>query len=47
MTMPFPWKPKGMRWRTYERLRARSEAAYGRSLIALAKRFNLFGSAKL
>jgi hypothetical protein len=43
MMMPFPWKPKGMRWRIYERLRAVAEAATNRSLIALAARFNLPG----
>lgn len=41
MMMPFPTKPKGMRWRTYERLRAVSEADCNRSLMALAERFNL------
>ncbi len=26
MTMPFPWKPKGMHWQTYWRIRARAES---------------------
>ena len=47
MTMPFPAKPKGMRWCTYERLRAVSEADCNRSLMSVAKRFNLFRRGRL
>jgi hypothetical protein len=32
---PFPEKPKGMHWSTYERLRARSQAAEARSIDVL------------
>jgi hypothetical protein len=35
---PFPPKPKGMHWRTFDRLRARAEAALFRSNLALKAR---------
>ncbi|MBX7135022.1 MAG: hypothetical protein K1X67_20335 [Fimbriimonadaceae bacterium] len=34
-------KPKGMRWRTYERLTAEHDAFVGASLAGMARRFNL------
>ena len=37
MTIPFPWKPKGMHWRTYERMRARAGVGEQRSLLGLQK----------
>lgn len=42
MTMPFPMKPKWMRWHTYEHLREKAEALTQKSLIAVAHRFKLF-----
>jgi hypothetical protein len=27
MYAPFPWKPRGMHWRTYDRLRLEAEEA--------------------
>src|SRR6516165_11552921 len=35
MLEDFPEKPKGMHWRTYERLRRVHDAAQGRSIIGL------------
>jgi hypothetical protein len=37
VTEPFPEKPKGMHWRTYNRLRRRHDRAFARSLMGLAK----------
>ena len=28
MALPFPWKPKWMRWRTYDRLRTKADIAF-------------------
>lgn len=36
------WKPKGMHWRTYERLRAEHDAFVSASLTGMAKRLGLF-----
>lgn len=36
------WKPKGMHWRTFERLRAEHDAFVSVSLAAMAKRLGLF-----
>ncbi|MDA2934410.1 hypothetical protein MYX82_08705 [Acidobacteria bacterium AH-259-D05] len=38
---PFPAKPKGMHWHTYQRLRAEAELAEDYSWIAAAERFGL------
>jgi hypothetical protein len=38
MVHPFPDKPKGMHWRTYERLRANALALEQVGLRALSKR---------
>jgi hypothetical protein len=35
------WKPKGMHWRTYERLRAEHDARVNASLMGMARRFKL------
>lgn len=35
------WKPKGMHWRTFERLNAEHDAFVGVSLAGIAKRFGL------
>lgn len=37
MMDPFPWKPKGMHWKTYERLRSKAEDADERSWGALSE----------
>ena len=37
------WKPKGMHWRTFERLRAEHDAFVRVSLIGMARRFKLKG----
>ena len=39
--MPFPSKPKRMRWATYRRLREVSERCRHGSLLAAARRFGL------
>lgn len=36
------WKPKGMHWRTFERLRAEHDAFVSASLAGMAKRLGLF-----
>ena len=36
------WKPKGMHWRTFERLRAEHDAFASASLAGMAKRLGLF-----
>ncbi|MGH9961368.1 MAG: hypothetical protein ACREBC_30285, partial [Pyrinomonadaceae bacterium] len=41
MTLPFPPKPKWMRWETYWRLRTRADNTTQRYLLALAERFKL------
>ena len=38
---PFPAKPKGMHWHTYQRLRAEAELAEDYSWITAAERFGL------
>lgn len=38
---PSGWKPKGMHWRTFERLKAEHDALVGESLTGMAKRFGL------
>lgn len=35
------WKPKGMRWRTYERLRAEHDAYVQRTLVGIAVKFRM------
>lgn len=35
MTMPFPFKPKGMHWRTYSVLRAKAETATQQAMVGL------------
>ncbi len=47
MTMPFPAKPKGMRWRTYDHLREQAEKQTQRSLLAVAYRFKMFERGRL
>lgn len=42
MLLPFPYKPKGMHWRTYNQLRNKAASAHTRSLAELVERFNLF-----
>ena len=42
MMMPFPMKPKWMRWPTYQHLCAQAAALTQRSLLAVAHRFKLF-----
>ena len=38
------WKPKGMHWTTFERLRAEHDVFVGASLAGMAKRLGLFGN---
>jgi hypothetical protein len=38
------WKPKGMHWRTFERLRAEHDAFVSASLAGMAKRLGVFES---
>jgi hypothetical protein len=38
---PFPEKPRGMHWRTYDRLRAKATAAEARSMALIAERWGL------
>ncbi len=40
LSAPFPSKPKGMHWRTYERLRRNEEAAQQRSLAGMVALLN-------
>lgn len=35
------WKPKGMRWRTFERLEAKHDAFVAESLAGIARRFRI------
>jgi hypothetical protein len=37
-------KPKWMRWRTFERLTAKHDQFVGRSMLAVALKFGLWGS---
>ena len=39
---PFPPKPKGMHWKTYERLQAREERMQEAWAIGIAQRFRMF-----
>ena len=39
---PFPAKPKGMHWKTYERLRSQEERMQDSWAIGIAKRFRMF-----
>ncbi len=40
---PFPWKPKGMHWNTYWRLRQKSERAHNQSWVIMGQRLdNIF-----
>jgi hypothetical protein len=41
MIDPFPFKPKGMHWKTYWGLRGKASAYEGRSWGALAKKLNI------
>jgi len=38
---PFPWKPNGMHWKTYWRLRERAERASRASTMAMARRLGM------
>lgn len=38
MSKPFPWKPKGMHWRTYWRLREEAEESYVKGMASLLDR---------
>lgn len=39
------WKPKGMHWKTYQRLTAKHDAFVSESLAGMSQRFNLLGEA--
>ena len=39
---PFPEKPKGMRWKTYERLVAKDESLQNAWAVGISARFRLF-----
>ncbi len=41
MTMPFPWKPKGMHWQTYWRIRARAETLDAATWGATAEKLGI------
>ena len=40
---PFPEKPKGMHWRTYERLRAEEERLQTAWAMGIARKWHFFG----
>jgi hypothetical protein len=41
LSEPFPWKPKNMHWKTYERLYKEAEYANNLSWLIMGQRFGL------